>query len=355
MPAKKQIKMLGAVSTGSTQLNLACSDNPFTGFRKGGYYFLVGDSASGKSWLSLSCFAEACLSPEFAKHRLIFDDVEGGVQMNMAHYFGKAVAERMEPAGGWDKSGRPINSSRVEEFYYNITDAIKAGKPFIYVLDSQDALDSAASRDKFEEQKKAARQGKDAAGSYGDGKAKYHSEHIRMVLSDVRKMGSILIIIGQTRDNVTGFGFEKKIRSGGKALRFYADLEIWTSVEGKITRTVRGVKRTVGVNCLAEVRKNRITGKIGKDRSVIFPIYYDHGIDDVGACVDFLVENGHWLETKKDSGLFIATELTITASRNKLIHHIEDKNLENSIRHLCGEVWGQIEDEARVERKPRYT
>jgi hypothetical protein len=103
------------------------------------------------------------------------------------------------------------------------------------------------------------------------------------------------------------------------------------------------------------VRKNRITGKIGKDRSVIFPIYYDHGIDDVGACVDFLVENGHWLETKKDSGLFIATELTITASRNKLIHHIEDKNLENSIRHLCGEVWGQIEDEARVERKPRYT
>lgn len=301
------------------------------------------------TWLSLTCFSEACLNPAFEGYRLIFDDVEGGAMMNMEHYFGKEVANRME-APRYDAKKRPIMSDTVESFYYNLFDTIDEGKPFIYVLDSQDALTSESSDKKFRKQKVASEEGKDAAGSYGDGKAKYHSEHLRLALAGIRKLQSILIIIGQTRDNI-GFGFEKKTRAGGRSLRFYANLEIWTSVFGKLQRLVRGKKRTIGNKCIAEVKKNRVTGKIGKDRSVIVPIYYELGIDDIGSCVDYLVSEKHW---SKKSGIIAATDVGITGKRGEVIAHIEERDMERRLRRITGEVWKRIEAECIVERKKRY-
>ncbi len=254
----------GALSTGSTLLNLACTDDPDCAFLKGHYYYLVGDTSSGKTWTSLTCFAEACRNKAFREYRLIFDDVENGALMDIERFFGSKVLARMEPPG--TKKGEAVYSDSIESFYYHLDDAINIGKPFIYVLDSQDALTSKASKKKFKEQRKASDEGEQAKGSYGDGKAKYHSEHLRIVLSEIKKMGSILIVIGQTRDNVGSFSFEKKTRSGGRSLPFYATLEIWTSVGEKIKRTVRGMARTIGIDCLAYVRKNRVSGKTGKDR-----------------------------------------------------------------------------------------
>lgn len=347
-----------AVSTGSTLLNLACTDTPHLGFVKGGYYYLVGDSTSGKTFLTLTCFAEACRNAAFKNYRLIFDDVEGGAMMDIEHYFGKEVGRRLEPPAV-TKKGRPIHSDTVESFYYHITDLINEGSPFIYVLDSQDSLTSTASEEKFDSRKEASRKGEESAGSYGDGKAKFHSENLRHVLAGLRRTGSILIIIGQTRDNL-GFGFEKKTRAGGKALRFYANLEIWTSVFGKIKKLVRGKERTVGAKCIAEIKKNRVTGKVGKDRSVTIPIYYGLGIDDVGACVDFLIENKHWVKVKKPDGqeskkkVYDAAELLFQGSRNEIIQHIEEEDLEERVQKLTAKVWNQIEAECTTPRKKRY-
>lgn len=356
--AKPSVMSLeGALSTGSTLLNLACTDSPDVGFLRGGYYYLVGDSTSGKTWLSLSCFAEACRQESFGDYRLIFDDAEGGALMDIGYYFGQAVARRLEPPR--KKRGAPVYSDTVESFYYHLSDALAAGKPFIYVLDSQDALTSAASIDKFQRQKKAAEEGEAGAGSYGDGKAKYHSEHLRVVLSGIRKTGSILIIIGQTRDNL-GMGFEMKTRSGGRALRFYATLEIWTSVAGKITRVVRDRERTIGCRCLAEIKKNRVTGKIGRDRSVTIPIYYDLGIDDVGSCVDYLISEKHWKRAKKDDGtegrrkIYAASDFSIVGTRDQIIEHVEKEGLEDKLRQVTADVWRQVEDECLPERKRRY-
>jgi RecA/RadA recombinase len=329
-------------------LNLACTDNALVAFRKGGYYYLVGDSASGKTFLSLTCFAEACKNPAFKSHRLIFDDVEGGAQMDIEHYFGKEVARRLEPPA--KRKGHSVMSDTVESFYYHVSDLLEDGSPFIYVLDSQDALSSSSAGEKFRQQKQAAAEGKEAAGSYGDGKAKYHSEHIREILTGLRKSESILIIIGQTRDNL-GFGFEQKTRSGGKALRFYANLEMWSSVYGKLKRKVRGKDRTVGTHCTVEVRKNRVTGKIGKDRAVLLPIYYGLGIDDVGSCIDFLVAEKHWSKSK---GIIAASEMKVEMGRSDLIQHIESHNFESPLRRLVQKVWREVEAECVVERKRRY-
>lgn len=338
-----------AVSSGSTLLNLALTDRPDIAFQKGGYYYLVGDSQSGKTWLSMTCFAEACCNAAFKDYDLIYDDVEGGALMDVEHYFGKAVAQRLQAPAYVKK--QPVMSDTIESFYYNLWNRLQGTRPFIYILDSQDALTSVASREKFNKKKKAAEEGSKEAGSYGDGKAKFHSEHLRLMLSDARKKGCILIIIGQTRDNL-GFGFEPKTRSGGKALRFYANLEIWSSVKDKIKRTVRGRPRTVGSRCLVEVRKNRVTGKIGKDRQVEIPIYYGYGIDDLGACIDYLIAEKHW---KKSNGVIVAKDVKFEGKRSALIEHCERRGLEPLVRKTVARVWHEIEAECVVARKRRYT
>ncbi len=344
-----------ALSTGSTLLNLACTDTADFGFVRGNYYYLVGDSTSGKTWLSLTCFAEACLNKNFQDYEFIFDDVEGGALMDIEHYFGKAVANRMRPPST-DGKGHPINSYTVEAFYTHLWHLIQKRRKFIYVLDSQDALDSESASKKRGKQRAAAESGEQAKGSYGDGKAKYHSENIRWVLTGLRKTGSILIIIGQTRDNVNGFGFDKKTRSGGKSLRFYANTEIWTSVGKRIIKTVRDVKRTVGGFILAVAKKNRVTGKIGRDRQVTIPIYNGYGIDDVGSCVDYMVANGAWKIRKGEEKIFVATDLEFTGTRREIITFVENTGLEHKLREVVETLWQQIEKECQLQgRKRRYT
>lgn len=357
---RKGIPLADFVSTGSTLLNLACSDRANGGFAKGKYYYLVGDSTSGKTWLSLTCFAEASINANFANYDFYFDDVEDGALMNIAQYFGQRVADRMKSPG--DVRGEPGSSTTVESFYYNLDDCIKhakkKGRPFIYVLDSQDSLDSSSAAGKFEEQKEAFQKGKDSAGSYGDGKAKAHSENIRRALIGLRETDSILIIIGQTRDNL-GFGFEKKSRSGGKSLRFYATLEMWASVKEKIKKNVKGKPRTIGVVSEVQIKKNRFTGA---NHTIQIPIYHSVGIDDVGSCVDYLLEEKHWTLAKgkreddaDDKARPIeAPEFEFTGSRGALIRHIEENNYEQDLQNLVQGVWEEIKESCAVHRKNKY-
>ena len=343
---KKEKKKLSFLSTGSTLLNLACTGHPYHGFAKGKYHIIIGDSTSGKTFLSLTCLAEASTDPKFDDFRFIYDDNEGGAMMDIEKFFGESVFKRMEPPDG-DKDV-PLFSSTIEEFYFNVDDAIKKGKPFIYVLDSMDSLSSEEEISKFDKTKEALRKGKEVAGAYTDGKAKKNSANLRRLLTPLKKSGSILIIISQTRDSL-GFGFEKKNRSGGRALRFYAAIELWSSVKSSITKVIKGKNRQLGTLCSIRVKKNRVTGR---DRVVTIPIYHSFGIDDIGSCVDYLSkEEGHWTT----SGASItAPEFDFTGNRGKLIRHIENEGLEKDLIDIVTDTWNEIEEACRVKRKKRY-
>lgn len=339
-----------ALSTGSTMLNLACTDEPRYGFIKGGYYFLWGDSASGKTWLTMTCFAEAKLNPAFQNHELHFDDAEGGALMNIEHYFGKQVAANLIPH----------QSETIQDFYRTMYDLLVVGKKkIIYVLDSENALDNAAAKKKFRENKVAAAKGEKEAGSYGDGKAKYHSENIRWVLSAVRKTGSILIIIGQSRDNMNAFGFaDRKTKSGGRSLSFYANLEMQSSVGKPIKKIVREIAREVGTNAMVLVRKNRVTGKIGKARTATIPIYHGHGIDDVGSMVDYLISEKYFLPAgpnKDRRTQFQIPEVDFIGTRREIIQFIEAHDAQEIFQDMAAKIWNEIETECLlVNRKRKY-
>lgn len=343
--SKNRLSAKDLLNTGSTLLNLACSGKASGGFIKGLYYFLVGDSTSGKTFLSLTCFAEATLNKNFAEYRLIYDNAEDGALMDIEKFFGKATLERVESPAG--TKADPIYSTKIEEFYFHVDDAIKKGQPFIYVLDSMDSLSSEDESEKFEETKDAYRKGKEVAGSYGDGKAKKNSANLRRLIPHLRKTGSILIIINQTRDNL-GFGFEKKTRSGGHALRFYAGIEMWSSVKEQISKTVKGKKRQIGVLAEVKIKKNRLTGK---SRTIEMPIYHSYGIDDVGSCVQYLLDENHWTKSQQK---IKAPEFEFEGTLDALIDLIGEKNYEKDLQGIVQEVWADIEQACEVHRKRRY-
>ena len=337
------------LSTGSTLLNLALSGRPDGGYMKGKYFFVVGDSKTGKTWQSLTCLAEATLNPEFDDYDFIFDDNEGGALMDMARFFGKEVERRAQPPKR-DKDGEPIFSESIEDFYFNIDDLVKKGRKFIYVLDSMDGLTSKDEEKKFEEHKEAARKGTKTAGAYGDGKAKKNAAGLRRLKRGLRDTGSILIIISQTRDNINAGPFgEKKTRSGGRALRFYATAEWWSSHIGSIKKTVRGRSRKIGAHTLLQFKKNRLTGR---EDNVVISFYPSFGLDDVGSCVDFMVKEGFWSKKGKTKPKISAKDLHVTMDREKLIHYCEDRK-EKLVRAV-DRAWQTLIRETAITRKPRY-
>lgn len=323
------------LSSGSTILNCALSDNPYRGFLKGKSIHLVGDSVSGKTWLAWTMLAEAVANPNFDNHRFIYDGSEGGSLMDISKYFGKRLLGRIE----WK------HSRYLEEFYFNVDNFLGEGKPFIYIEDSYDILTTYADEHKFEENKKAFEKGKELTGSYGT-KAKVNSEYMRQIISKIEKEGqSIIVGISQSRQNFDGF---EKTNAGGDALKFDATFQLWTSVKQQITKQVLGKDRQLGIKCLIKIKKNRLNGK---ERKIIIPIYHSFGIDDVGSCVDYLIEEGHW---DKQGDKINASEFNFTGKPEKLVQQIEAESGERELRDLVGETWNEIESACAIKRKSRY-
>jgi len=355
---KTVTKKLRSVSMGSTLVNLAISGDVNCGLVEGQIMLFVGDTNSGKTWLGMACLAEASIDPDFDDYRLIYDAPENGALMDREFYFGKKLMERLEPPR--IVKGEHIHSETIEDFFFNIDDAGKKGTPFIWVLDSVDALTSNQDEKKFDERKIANRKKKQAKGDYGMDKPKIISRDIRRTMKILEKTGSILVIINQTRDNVDAGMFEsKKTRSGGWALEFYASVVVWSSVMGHITKQVRGKKRELGTNCKVRVKRTRVTGR---QRVVEIPIYHSFGVDDIGSCIDYLLDEGAWKKGKGDGDddeggrNIVATGMgpKIVGTREKLIQEIEERGLQQDLRDLVQQTWDEIEDACRILRQNPY-
>jgi recombination protein RecA len=335
------------IPTGSTLLNCACSDNPEGGFGLGKLVNLIGDSSAGKTLLALTTLAEVSQLRRFKDYRLIFDDAEHALEFDLSYLLGSKAAKRIEPPQGTRK--KPVNSEVMETLQANVLNALKRGDPFIYVIDSFDALDTEEGEKKaYLKALRAAKtetQAKEIKSVHKARKAGHATELFRLVSAALKKSDSTLIVVSQVRDLVGGTGFgPRKTRSGGRALKFYSTHEMWMVITGREKRK----KREVGINADVKVSKNKLTGKV---RTVPVTIWYDYGIDDLSRNIDFLIEEDYWRK-KKDT--IIAEDLAIEATKRSLIAQIEEDRLEGQVRELVGKVWNEIEESLKVDRKPRY-
>lgn len=351
--SKKSFEGFLKVPTPSTLLNCACSDHYDFAFLVGSIVNIIGDSWSGKTFLALSIFAELNLLSEFDDYRFIYDDAEYANQFNMEYLFGPETSKRIHPpAWGFDDGNDddnqpieyPIYSDTIEDFHCHIRDHLDEEKPFIYILDSFDALDADQDREKIEEMREARRRGTKPKGSYGIIKARIASSLLRNIDDKLSKTDSLLIIISQTRDNLDPLSFKKVTRSGGRALKFYCSHEIWLAAGAKH----RSKERIIGNNVLAKVEKAKLTGKV---RDAKFTIFNDLGVDDVRSCIEFLTHFGAWKKTKQTIN---AEHFNIKGSLASIIKAIEKRNLEPKLRKLTGRLWNQLEDEIKLKRKMKY-
>lgn len=328
------------VPTGSTTFNLECSSKKEGAFLLGKMINLIGDSHAGKTLFALTIFAECSLLERFDNYRFIYDDVEVANEFDIHELFGEKVADRMED----DPNDR---SRTIEDFNDNLKRALNHDQPFIYVLDSFDGLTSEYAMEKDEENRKAREKGNQTKGSYGDGKAKKASEMFSYRIQELNEDKSVLIIISQTRDNI-GFGaqFTPKVRSGGRALKFYAFHEIWLAMQKKEKKG----KRTYITNVQAKITKNKLTGRHGE---AYFPILFNYGVDNIKSCIYFMIDEGHWTGKTKSS---INTKGFVdnNISLEDLISHIEDNDREEELFELCQNTYDDIMEKLKPNRKSKY-
>lgn len=349
----------------STTLNLACSGRPDIGLAPDNYYVWSGSSGSGKTVLGLSILAEASINPNYSKHRLIYDATESGALMNLRKFYGKALADRLEPPDGTRDD--PKSSGTLEGFYHNVFSALKTG-PCVYLLDSMDPLptekelkDFVTKNNARKRKKKEGEKEKKEPGSMGMERARTNSHYLRLIYKQLQGSGSILFVIFQSRQNVgPGAMFNPDTRGGGTAPTFYAGLELHSKVLGhlKVKESVSGKSIEQGVNCKITVKKGRIQGKT--NRPVTVPIYHSGeapGIDDIGGCVDYMAQWKRWPKTGEEyslDGKIDAVDFNINASREKVIQHIINNNLIDDLRKLVTSTWNDIESSCVVVRPRRY-
>jgi len=327
-----------SIPTGSTLLNLACSDNPFFGYNAGKVVNIVGDSSSGKTLLVLTMLAEMARNSDFDEYELIYDDAEVALEFDIEKLFGVKTAERVQ---------LETKSNKVGEFYSNILKVIAKGKPFVYVLDSLDAL----STDQDEEAAKQFAKKGEAEGSFKLEKPSLVSQILRYIIDDIKDLQALVVVLSQTRQNIGVMFGEKKRRSGGDALRFYSTIETWLAVKSK----EKYKEREIGSNVIAKVKKNKQTGKL---RHVEFTTYYDYGVDDINSCIDFLVSESYW---KKVNGKITTAEadkdifgVHTAVAQSALVEAIEESNLERQLQAITGDVWLAVEKSLKLGRKRRF-
>lgn len=334
------------LSSGSTLINLAATGRPEIAMLPGTYALWVGDSGSGKSFITLTTLAEAAINPVFKKYRLLFNNAENGALFDLERFLPPLV-DRLEPLAGTKK--KPTNITVLEDFYDALETALSVG-PCIVLNDSMDALVPRAWRKKQKKDKAAKAKGKEEGGSYGTEKAKVNSERLRPIVNRLQETGSILIVISQSRDRI-GFGsqYNPKTRGGGNALTFYAHLELWTSVKEHVVKKVGKKSIEQGIVCRVKVKKNRVNGRV---RTVDVPILHSAGIDDLGGLVNWMVE---WEQWSGKENTVTAPEFHFSGNREKLIQKIEEEGREKELREIVVAAWDAIEKKCEVRRKNKYS
>jgi recombination protein RecA len=337
-------KLSDLVPMGSTLLNLAMSGTIHGGAQKGKFINIIGESHGGKTVLALTSFAEANKKESFDDYAFVYDDVERANAFDMPYMFGKETAERIQPARP-DKDDQ--HSETIQHFQANILHWLNKKKPFIYILDSFDALDALEDQKKVDEMVKGIEKNKEVAGTYGMAKAKGASAILRGITSKLANTQAALFIISQTRDNVDPMSFQKETRSGGRALKFYSTHELWLKHVGDIKKN----EVIIGNRVKVKVSKSKLTGKV---REASFDVYYDYGIDDIGSCIDYLIKMERWSgggSAKIDFG----TDFSFSScTKSKLINMLESPGYYQKLQKLVEIEWNQFEDNLKLNRKRKY-
>jgi len=313
------------VSTGSTLLDLAISG----GRKRGGgiptgiFVEVFGPKAAGKTVL----LCEIAGGVQRGGGEVMFKDPEARLNKQFARMFDldvskldydtpNTVPEVFKPIREWE----PEDTSKINGVF----------------ADSLAAL----STDMEMEDKD----------QYGMRRAKEFSEELRKTCRILTERNLLLVGSNQVRVNTDAGPFGQKYSApGGEALAFYASLRLQFKYTTKITkqRTIQGktVKKTIGVQSTVYVEKSSVWQPYNE---ATLTILFDYGIDDIR-------ENLQFLKDYTKASVYTLDGQSLHKSMDSAIELVEQEG-PSAIKLLRNEVidlWGEIQDKFKSERKPK--
>jgi RecA/RadA recombinase len=189
---------------------------------------------------------------------------------------------------------------------------------------------------------------KEEGDKMGMRRAKEFSEELRRTCRILQQKNILLLASNQLRVNQdAGMFGQKYVSPGGEAIGFYSSLRLrFTRVE-KINekKSIKGksVTKVVGTKATIEVAKSSIDMPF---RTAEIYIYFDYGIDDIRANLQFIKDFG---TSKKYS--VNDTELDI--SMNKSIAIVEKEGLEQELKEQVIDLWEFIQTKFESNRKKK--
>lgn len=316
--------MTKTISTGSTLLDLAISG----GRKRGGgipsgiLVEIFGPSGSGKTVL----LCEIAGGVVRQGGDVMFNDPEARLNKQFARLFDLDIhsIEYSQP-------------NTVPEVFKPIRKwSPKEGKVNGIFTDSLAALSTDLEMDKEEGDKMGMR------------RAKEFSEELRKTCRILSEKNLLLVASNQLRENTSGFGPKYK-SPGGEAIGFYSSLRLRTLFpkEPKIIskKTIAGkeVSRVVGVKINVEVFKSSVWEPY---RTAPLIIYFNYGIDDIRANLQFIKDYTKATSYELDGQI-------LGQSMDKAIQVVEGADLERTIRRNVIDLWEEIEEKFKVERKAK--
>lgn len=191
----------------------------------------------------------------------------------------------------------------------------------------------------------------------GQRRAKELSEGMRLIARHVHQHNILMVFTNQLRDNIDAGQFgPKKITPGGHAIPYYSSVRIQLVITGKLRKDKAD---PYGKTIRAEIVKN---SKDIEYRTAPIRLIFGYGIDDVGANLQWLKDNGgfdEWAENpktgkqelKKASSYKVGDKKYI--SLDLAIKAVEESGLEGDIRDQVVDLWDYIEEQTRPVRKEK--
>ena len=255
------------VSTGSTMLDLAISNQPNGGIAVGRITELNGLESSGKSLIGAHILAETQKKGGVA----VYIDTETSVSTD----FIEAIGVDVESMLYLHLETVEDIFSAVEEIVAKVRESDKDRLVTILV----DSLAAATTKVELE-----AEFDKDG---WATSKAIILSKAMRKITQMIGRQKIALVFTNQLRQKLGVMFGDPWTTSGGKALPFHASTRIRLKNVGQIKDTK---KNTIGMKMRAQVIKNRLGPPM---RHADFELYFESGIDNEGS----------WLHVMKDHKL----------------------------------------------------
>jgi RecA/RadA recombinase len=189
---------------------------------------------------------------------------------------------------------------------------------------------------------------KDEGDKMGMRRAKEFSEELRKTCRILTEQNLLMVCSNQVRMNLDAGPYgQKYISPGGESIGFYSSLRLRAGRAQKIKEKVKvagkEVTRIVGVETEIEVFKSSIWKP---HRTALITIIFDYGIDDVKANLQFLKDF-------TNATVYTIGDRQLDRSMKQAIEIIEEEGLEKELREEVIDLWMEIEEKFKTERKPK--